>query len=740
MMAVDLMTTNTILIADESRLQGTILQRLLEKHGFKVHLTENSEQVLDVLSKEKIELIFADYSILSSVEDTWWESIRCSEDHSDLIVIAVCSSDDIPKIEVISPKGPNHYLVRPYQENQVITLLKQLLKQNSQEFISENHPNQESMRIAELLNNFKVALEHNQTHLETKRHYHNRINHDIRTPMNAILGFTHLIRQKKNNGDITNYLDHIEKSGKRLLTAFEHSIREESHSEEVARSICESIKKRLITHSPKLKHEVLFDIEQDANELDGPIRMIEEALFNVIEFAQQKPNEGPISVAIKVDDSSDHKFKHMVFAVKYQRAENSNDGVNSLFDSNTQPLSNLNSASDIGLTLARMIVESLSGKVKSESSDDMDTLSFYIPFKDFHTHKIKKSELPKIMLVDDEPISRRLTASLLEKHGMELVLLGDGQAAVEFMSNSTVQVDLILMDLLMPKMNGNDATKKIRQFEHCKNIPIIGLSANYDDETRKACLDAGMTDYLTKSSDPTNLYSTVSEWLPSLTSILVTEKKSILKNVEEDSNLFRLELKSAFPMLNVQSASRISGEDQKYLMSLLSDFRHRYLNFYEQFNTHLEDSDLASARRLVHSIKGTAATLGLEQIANQASVIESIIIHTNLEDIPNAIELLSQQINIFSDACERWHSQNTTSQNVSELQLNQVLEELTNYLENDDPLALDYFESHRKVIHKESSDLEKILSMYIKRYDLCKALTELNKYRISQQKMGASNG
>ena len=118
----------------------------------------------------------------------------------------------------------------------------------------------------------------------------------------------------------------------------------------------------------------------------------------------------------------------------------------------------------------------------------------------------------KILLVDDDAEIREVIRILLESEGCEIVEADSGARAVEIMDNT---IDLIIMDVMMPVMDGLEATKAIRMLERedAKKIPIIAMTANAFEEDRKACLEAGMNEHIGKPIDIPRLKRAITKLL-----------------------------------------------------------------------------------------------------------------------------------------------------------------------------------------------------------------------------------
>jgi CheY-like chemotaxis protein len=116
----------------------------------------------------------------------------------------------------------------------------------------------------------------------------------------------------------------------------------------------------------------------------------------------------------------------------------------------------------------------------------------------------------RILLAEDEPINREVTFELLNDLGMVIEIAEDGEQAVALASRNAY--DLILMDMQMPKLDGVEATRQIRQFAHRSQVPILALTANAFAEDRTRCFDAGMDDFIAKPVDPEMLFVTLLKW------------------------------------------------------------------------------------------------------------------------------------------------------------------------------------------------------------------------------------
>ncbi len=271
-----------------------------------------------------------------------------------------------------------------------------------------------------------------------------------------------------------------------------------------------------------------------------------------------------------------------------------------------------------------------------------------------------KRELPsyaqaKILLVEDNAINREVAEGLLASVGLPVEVAENGLIALELAKKK--HYDLILMDLQMPEMDGFDATRQIRLLSQYKDTPIIAMTAVAFQEDRARCLNAGMTDHLSKPVDPETLFSVMAKWLP------VTQKKSkqasrqkVEKNTvslpgnpsEIEASLRTIEgLDPAFGLKNLQG-------NLPWYVKLIDQFTTRHRTDAQDMRDFLEKKDLVSVSKVAHSLKGTSSTLGFLAIQSQAREIEVLIAGQKPEsEILEKIQLLGKTLTTASQEIRR---------------------------------------------------------------------------------------
>jgi CheY-like chemotaxis protein len=118
----------------------------------------------------------------------------------------------------------------------------------------------------------------------------------------------------------------------------------------------------------------------------------------------------------------------------------------------------------------------------------------------------------KVLVVDDDARNIFALTSLLENHGMNVITATTGRGAIDLMEN-TPDLDILIMDIMMPDMDGYETMREVRKFPHFRTLPILALTAKAMKGDREKCLDAGASDYIAKPVNTDQLLSLMRVWL-----------------------------------------------------------------------------------------------------------------------------------------------------------------------------------------------------------------------------------
>jgi len=255
---------------------------------------------------------------------------------------------------------------------------------------------------------------------------------------------------------------------------------------------------------------------------------------------------------------------------------------------------------------------------------------------------------PKILLVDDDELNRRMMGLLLSEKGYNYDTASNGLEAVEAIQSQLY--DLVLMDLQMPFMDGYDATRKIREWETDEHhTPIVALTAMLFDNEIKQCLSAGMDECVAKPFDTETLFRLIDSYVYK---VYLPEVKNELKDGSQSETLM---------VLNVQGALPRFGMDVQLFQEFLNEFIDDLENRVEGFRKAFLARDFQVLADGAHSLKGVAASMGAEHFAYLLEMLDrncktedSLLIQQNLEETEKHALLLRNEVyNILRESINK---------------------------------------------------------------------------------------
>lgn len=251
-------------------------------------------------------------------------------------------------------------------------------------------------------------------------------------------------------------------------------------------------------------------------------------------------------------------------------------------------------------------------------------------------HSLYESPLHfRILLAEDNEINQKLAVRLLEKKGYRVTVANNGQEVLSIWKKDPV--DLILMDIQMPKMDGLEATMAIRKKEEKtgKHIPIIAMTALAMQEDKKKCFEAGMDKYLTKPLNPKELFDTIEN-----------KKKEELESRESSGNKeTRMTNFTGSIPIDLTSALERTGGEVDFLEELLDMFIEDFKEKYTALKAAVKQKDAVQVQKLAHSLKGSSASLGLTALQETFLKLETAGRKHDLFNAEKKLDLLLIQFN-----------------------------------------------------------------------------------------------
>ena len=422
-------------------------------------------------------------------------------------------------------------------------------------------------RQARILHDLELANLGAQRASETKSEFLANMSHEIRTPMSAIMGYADILSRHIKDSDNMNCVNIIRENGKFLLDII-GDILDISKIEagkvqlntnefqidelvgELRTMLSVRARDKQLDFSIRVDGEIPRTIRSDAQRLK---QILLNLVGNAIKFTDSGSVEVVISFVSSVTNGGDDVLQFDVIDTGIGLTE---EQIEKLFQPFTQVDASAGrryGGTGLGLAISQRLAGMLGGSITVKSklkSGSTFTLSLNVDtddsgkmIDDAAFNQVRSNaELPavasqkisgRIMIVDDRREVRFIAQHLLEDAGAEVMTAEDGQKCIEAVceaNESGDKIDLIVMDMQMPVLDGYGATQKLREMNY--HNPIIALTAHAMEGDREACLEAGCTDYVTKPLDKATFLNVISAYLKDAGdgSLDCNSTKSVLKN------------------------------------------------------------------------------------------------------------------------------------------------------------------------------------------------------------------
>ncbi|MGN0575262.1 MAG: response regulator [Ruminococcus sp.] len=391
------------------------------------------------------------------------------------------------------------------------------------------------------------ALDAAQHANRAKTVFLNNMSHDIRTPMNAVIGYTTLAQANTDDKEkVSDYLSKIQISSTHLLSLINdvldmsriesgqlNIVEKKVHLPDVVNDLCSIVQADIDSKQLEFNAETVDMVNEDV--ICDSLRLNQillNILSNAIKFTKQG---GKVSFKVIQTSGAPVGFAGYEFRIKDNGIGMSEEFRKHIFEAFTREQTSTVSGiqgTGLGMSITKSIVDIMSGKILVESqpgqgSEFIVELNFRINSEEQSAikedapctvnDKSMMQENPdfsgkKLLVVEDNELNQEIAVEILHGLGFETEIAEDGAAAVEKVRTAADgEYDLILMDIQMPRMDGYEATRRIHALDDPKkaSIPIIAMTANAFEEDKQAAFNAGMNGHIAKPIDLAKLKKTL---------------------------------------------------------------------------------------------------------------------------------------------------------------------------------------------------------------------------------------
>lgn len=454
------------------------------------------------------------------------------------------------------------------------------------------------------------------------------MSHEIRTPMNAIVGMSSQLQKTSLTKTQESYIQTINTAADNLLVIINDIL--DFSKIEAGKIELEYISfsiRELISHTMEmfqLKAEekgIALQMEFDERLADyyiGDPYRINQIITNLVSNAVKFTKAGKVKISCKKVYNEQVKTDTVEFKISDTGIGIDEHFLNNIFNKfsqEDQSVTRKYGGTGLGMSICKQLTELMGGNIHIHSRKGEGTtvivcfnltIGENVQPSETVTEHINKEVLngKHILLVEDNELNRMVAIAILSDYGLVITECVNGLEAIEYLKDN--DVDLVLMDVSMPVMDGLEATSYIRNVLQKNSLPIVALTANNIKGEENKCIEAGMNSYVSKPYTETGLVNTM---------IAAIQKK--VKN-----DISNTDTTSSESLYNISNIEMLARQDEAFKKRILEVFCADATNTINKLNEAYPNKNFAQIRFVVHAIKVPLHTLNIHSLVTVATQIE----------------------------------------------------------------------------------------------------------------------